>query len=475
MLDNLFCAIGILIFVMSFVKDASAQQPEFIPGEVVIKWKHPAEEQPHRMIGSGYSVRRLEQQTKKDTLKTIQALASSSQVAVAEPNYIRRTFRVPNDPHYNLQWYAKTLGLEKAWDITTGRKEIVVAVVDTGILPEHPDLQGRLLPGRDFISNEILAGDDDGWDDDPRDVNMGMDNSAVFHGTHVAGIIGAASDNQIGVIGVDWNCKILPVRAIASVENEGTDSDIASAIRWAAGLDVPGVPPNSHPAQIINLSFGGPGYSRVLEEAIEDAMAQGCLVVAAAGNQGIDGRNIYPAAIPGVITVGATQLDGKRASYSNFGKIIDIMAPGGNLEELLPIHYMNHAWHAGIIGPFFLSDINKFTYQMFDGTSVAAPQIAGILSLMLSIDPSLDQNAALAILRRSSIETSRCKEGCGMGLVNAGAAIEELDSMTHAKEPGVVVGIITIGCNWSRQSSEQSMTPLVLALLFFFLLIRKLA
>lgn len=227
----------------------------------------------------------------------------------------------PNDSHYRaLQWNLRAIGLEGAWEVTTGSSNVVVAVIDSGIAPQHPDLSGRLIPGRDFISDAELAGDGDGWDDDPTDV-AASPNERIYHGTHITGIIGATSNNSQGVAGVDWRCGVLPVRAIPGASNQGRDPDLAAAIRWAAGLPVDKVPTNPHPADVINLSFGGLGPSPVLRDAVQAALDQGSIVVAAAGNKDMDAGNFYPAAIPGVITVGATDYAGQRAAYSNHGAV----------------------------------------------------------------------------------------------------------------------------------------------------------
>src|SRR5262249_39590892 len=152
-------------------------------------------------------------------------------------------------------------------------------------------------------------------DSDPTDAGNASAESSAFHGTHVAGIIGAGSDNGIGVSGVDWNCRIEPIRVLGINRGAGVDSDIADAIRWAAGIPVKGVPDNANPAQVINLSFGGAGPSRTMQEAISDATARGVVVVASAGNLGTDAKDDSPAGIADVITVGAVDENGRPAPY----------------------------------------------------------------------------------------------------------------------------------------------------------------
>ena len=350
-------------------------------------------------------------------------LAADPRVARVEPNYIRRPFRVPNDTHYVLQWNIKAARLEQAWDQVTGNPSVVVAVVDTGILMGHPDLAGRLVTGFDFVSDPANGGDNDGWDGDAKDEGTDSLSSSAFHGTHVAGVIGAASNNQKGIVGVDWACKIQPVRALGIQEGKGRDADIAAAIRWAAGVPVQNAPQNPTPARVINLSFGGPGASYLLSDAIKDAQNKGAIVVAAAGNHGGSVTNIYPAVIPDVVTVGATQLDGKRAPYSNYGNEVDIMAPGGNMTQKLPFKYQEKEWYAGILGTLFSTKTNKFTYHLFEGTSQAAPLVAGVVSLMLSINPTLNSAETIKILQKSANPGSKCTEGCGAGLIDAANAL----------------------------------------------------
>ena len=357
-------------------------------------------------------------------------LSLDPRVAVVEPVYIRRPFRVPSDTHYLLQWNLKAVQLEQAWDRTTGSASIVVAVLDTGIIPDHPDLKGRLVAGYDFVSDSLSADDGDGWDSDPRDNGTNASTSSQYHGTLIAGIIGATSNNGQGITGVDWSCKIQPIRVLGVHQGKGTDPDIAAGIRWAAGLPVPNAPPNKTPAQVICMPFGGPGHSNLLEQAIKDARATGAVLVAAAGNNGGSVSGVYPAVAPGVVTVGATQLDGTRAPYSNYGPEVDIMAPGGNMAEKLPFMYQSVAWSAGILSTSWETNDKKYIYVQDEGTSQAAALVSGVIALMLSADRALDPPTVLKILEQTAGPASRCSEGCGAGLVNAAAALSGLPGAT---------------------------------------------
>jgi serine protease len=414
---------------------AQAQvRPEVVPGEFVIGWKSEAARWDlHRVAGrrviharaagAASWAYRLEERTARATEEALVELARLPGVAYVEPNHIRRPFRVPNDPHYAVQWGLKAAKLEQAWDRTTGSSAIVVAVVDTGIRIGHPDLNGRLVPGYDFISDPASAGDGTGRDDDPKDEGDDTLSSSGFHGMHVAGIIGAASNNSQGIVGVDWQCKIQPVRALGVISGRGNDADIAAAIRWAAGLQVAGAPLNKTPARVINLSFGGPGFAQVLADAVSAAQKAGAIVVAAAGNQTMDVQDVYPAALPNVITVGATKLNGQRAPYSNFGKAVEIMAPGGYLAENLPNQYQGKSWPAGIYSTLYRSDTSQWDYRVYEGTSQAAPLVAGVVALMLSINSKLDSAETTRILTTTANPASKCNEGCGAGLIDAAKAV----------------------------------------------------
>jgi serine protease len=389
-------------------------RPEVVPGELIIGWKSEAQSwRLHRVagrrvvharaVGDATWAYRLEDRTTRATQEALAELAMLPDVAFVEPNHIRRPLRVPTDPHYAVQWGLKAARLEHAWDRTTGSSTIVVAVIDTGIRIGHPDLVGRLVPGYDFVSN----------DGDPND-----DGADTFHGMHVAGIIGATANNE-GMVGVDWQCKVQPIRALGI---QGNDADIAAAIRWAAGLPG-GAPPNPTPARVINLSFGGVGFGQVLANAVSAAQKAGVIVVAAAGNDNQDARDFYPAALPGVITVGATDLSGRRAYYSNHGKAVKIMAPGGDLSQTLPNRYQGQLWPAGIFSTLYRAGTQPWDYRVYQGTSQAAPLVAGVISLMLSINPTLDTAETVRILSATANASSRCSEGCGAGLIDAGKAL----------------------------------------------------
>ncbi len=216
------------------------------------------------------------------------------------PSPLRWLAALPNDPEYPASQapYLRTMGVPSAWDVTTGSASVVVAVLDSGVDAAHPDLVGRVVAGRN-----VVAGNDDTADD-------------LGHGTKMAGIIGAATNNALGVAGVAWAVKILPVK-VTSPSGAATDADVAAGIFWAV----------DHGANLINLALGAPGVDNVLDKAVEYARAHDVLIVAAAGNSGSDVPE-YPAANRGVVAVGATDASGRRTRFSNYGPWVDVNAPG---------------------------------------------------------------------------------------------------------------------------------------------------
>ena len=270
-----------------------------------------------------------------------------------------------------------------AWDLQIGSAGVTVAVLDTGIT-QHPELAGRVLPGYDFISDPSMANDGGGRDNDPSDPgdNTG-DNEcgdgapgepSSWHGTFVSGLIAANTDNGVGIAGVDWNAKILPVRVLGRCG--GTFDDIAAAILWAVGVPVAGAPLNPNPARVINLSLGGQSSCpQAIQDAINVALAQGVVVSIAAGNDSINVSMFAPANCAGVITVGASTRQGDRASYSNFGIRVDVSAPGGDGNQADWILSLSNDGTSGPRGP---------AYAIGIGTSFAAPHVAGVASLMLA-------------------------------------------------------------------------------------------
>ncbi len=387
-----------------------------------------------------------------ETLASVEAMAANPDVEYAEPNYILRIVAAPDDTRFPEQWHYRThgggtgaspggIGLTEAWEVTTGSPSVVVAVIDTGILPNHPDIVGspNLLPGFDFITRLAMANDGDGRDSDPTDPGDAINTNECgfgsppsprpnsWHGTHVAGTVGVGRTNDAaGVAGVNHQVGVVSVRVLGKCG--GITTDIADGIRWAAGLPVPGVPINPNPAKIINMSLGGRGScatSRVQQNAINDAVAAGVTVVVAAGNNAMDASGFRPASCDGVITVAASEYRGHLASrYSNFGATVEILAPGGDVRR-------DDDGDGNPDGVLSMVDPSAGTYAFYNGTSMAAPHAAGVAALMLADDPTLTPAQILARMQatarpRSSTE---CPQACGAGLLNAAAAVGDLPTL----------------------------------------------
>ncbi len=316
------------------------------------------------------------------TLVEIKALRKRADIVYAEPNYIRHAVAIPNDPYYIHQWHYPLINLPQAWDLTTGTGSIV-AVIDTGVLLAHPDLQGQLLSGYDFISNPANALDGDGIDNNPDDVGDQGFGGSSFHGTHVAGTIAAASANGVGVAGVAWNAMIMPLRVLGKLG--GTDYDIQQAVLFAAGLPNDSGTIPAQKADVINLSLGGAGYSQAAQDVYNQARVQGVIVVAAAGNDN-NSQLFYPASYHGVVSVSAVDSNKKRAPYSNYGSVVDIAAPGGD-----SVDANGDGFADGVLSTH-ASDASgsiQMNYSFLQGTSMASPHVAGVVALMKSVNSAI--------------------------------------------------------------------------------------
>ena len=374
--------------------------------------------------------------SRSPTVSAIKALRRRGDVEFAEPNYIRRAMAVPNDPFYASQWHYPLISLPDAWDITTGLSSVIVAVVDTGVATLHPDLQGQLVSGYDFVSDTSVSLDGDGIDADPDDPgdSPGGGIPSSFHGTHVAGTIAAASNNGEGTAGVAWNARVMPVRGLGR-GGAGTDYDIAQGIRFAAGLSNDSGTVPDQPADVINLSLGGPGFAQVLADAVAAAGEAGVIIVAAAGNENSDADNSYPAAFDDAVSVGAVDSSRHRAPYSNVGSTVAVTAPGGDVQE----DANGDGFGDGVLSTIAL-DEGGFDYTFYEGTSMASPHVAGVVALMKAVNPELtplDFDRLLAGTHPGT--TLRITEDLGApgrdslfghGLINALSAVRAASEIT---------------------------------------------
>lgn len=326
-------------------------------------------------------------------------LSALPNVEMAEPNYICKAFLTPNDPQYSSQWGLGKIQSTKAWDVTTGEASIIIAVVDTGVDYYHEDLAGKVVLGRNYVDNNNNPLDDEG------------------HGTHVAGIASAISNNSIGISGTDWNAKILAIKVLDS-GGEGTDVNVARGIDYAA----------SHSANIINLSLGEYTRATLLEEAVASAYSAGCIVVAAAGNDNTSEKS-YPAAFDNyVIAVAATDQNDVKSDWgiiqgahyaSNYGIWVDVCAPGTSILSTYPDN----------------------GYTRLNGTSMSTPFVSGLAALILSQNPSQSQATVRSRIETSCDSIEAVNPGyiglLGHGRINCGNALGWYPSaIIHSPESG---------------------------------------
>lgn len=362
-----------------------------------------------------------------ETLLIVRGLRAQPEVVAVSPNYILRPQQVAtDDPRYAEQWFHWNIDLPKAWEISTGRPddaEVIVAVIDTGVFREHEDLQGKLLTGYDFLLDQP-GGDDPG--------------NGSWHGTHVAGIIGAATNNGVGVAGVSWGAKILPVRTLSDATASdgeargGSLSDLLDGIRYAAGLavrDEPAAPPR---ASVINLSLGGEFPCNEWQGFFREIRDLGIFVVAASGNsRDGSGAITFPASCSSVLAVGATDRERRRAGYSRFGSGLDFVAPGGRpspspdgiLSTIAPVS----------------STAPETGYEFYAGTSMATAVTSGVLALAKAVDPGFTPDRFSQMLECGLLTDDLGAPGwdseTGWGQINAlktlRAVRDERDGVSH--------------------------------------------
>ncbi len=323
----------------------------------------------------------------KETEELILYFTARNDVEFAEPNYLLLPNRLPNDPLYSqYQWNLPLIKADKAWDINLGKSSIVVAVVDTGVDLNHQDFKDKLVTGYNVLTDSNQPLDDNG------------------HGTHVAGIISASTNNTVGIAGVSWNNKIMPIKAIGA-EGTGSSFDIAKGIRWAA----------DHGAQVINMSVGNYHPSGILQESIRYAYNKGIVLVAASGNDNTS-QPSYPAAYPEVISVAAVDQQAQRAEFSNYGSYIDVAAPGVDI----PSTYIYNE------------------YAALSGTSMACPHVAGLAGLILSVNPKLSNEDVRAIIHNTAVDVGPTGKDTeyGHGMINVANALQmslnQWDTEAHA-------------------------------------------
>ena len=378
--------------------------------------------------------------TQFETWYLTQTLGDFAYLKNAEVNRILQIAALPNDPFLDNQWHYGAMHLQAAWELSTGHDDVVAAVIDTGALMSHPELKNKILGSVDLIDDKQVAGDGDGRDNDGTDEG---DNACgggchSHHGSHVAGTMAAQTDNGEMVAGVSWFGQLLAIRSLG--RGGGSLFDIAGGLYWAVGSDVEGVDVNPNPADVINMSLGGRGDSNTMNDAVSAATAQGAIVIVAAGNEGVDADAYTPANSPDAITVAAVGHSGgersrpQRTTYSNYGDVVDLAAPGGEQVEDVD----GDGFPDGV-----LSTVREFvTY--YQGTSMAAPHVAGVAMLMKAVDPNVNQEQARQLLTQTADSDIDC-DGCGSGVVHAAKVLLAMEnaldtSFIVASPPSIRLG-----------------------------------
>lgn len=397
--------------------------PAFVPGEVLVKFK------PHvGLLGAqsslrGSGLRPLEVSPRSKVIRVqvapgfesgaISRLLARGDVEFATYNYYVEALGDPNDTYYGLQWALKQIDdhdidAPEAWDIHTGTNNITIAIIDTGVDLDHPDLQANIVAGYDFVNKDFVPDDDYG------------------HGTHVAGIAAAVGNNAQGIAGVSWAARIMPLKVLDSSGN-GTIFNVADAIDYAV----------ANGAKVINMSLGAPGTSypcsgfETIRDAMQNALDNGRLVVVAAGNESASAVSC-PAAYDQAMAVGSTTSGDTRSSFSNFGPRLDIAAPGSSIYSTYP----------------------GGNYTYLSGTSMATPHVAGLAALLWSFAPSLTNTAVRQIIQNTADDLGAAgwDPYFGYGRINAHRALESVSLQTSPAQlllladdlSGPVSGIVQI-------------------------------
>lgn len=373
------------------------------PSQVIVRFKAGADSQAVGKFLRTQGARTLSQNSRRgvsllsvsgDPQASVSRFQQSGLVEYAEPNYRVKKAFTPNDPRTGGpggQYGLKLINADRAWDLTLGDPRVVVAVIDTGVDLGHPDLRRKLVPGYNVLTKGA---------EPPLDDNG--------HGTHVAGIIGADTDNREGIAGTAPMCRLMPIKALDR-QGDGYTYDIAEGIYWAV----------DHGARVINLSLGGRGASQSLREAVEYAQAKGVVLIAAMGNGDEYGIRqnwpTFPASYPGVIGVGAVGRGRMVTDFSNYGSWISVVAPGDGILSTMPTYPVHQTTSEGY----------QQGYDSMPGTSMAAPMVAGVAALMLSRYPRLTPAQVKAKLESTAqpLGEGGFSADYGYGLVDAARAV----------------------------------------------------
>ena len=426
------------------------QYIEFVPGEIIVKFKERAEIFP-KIINNrvNFGLKSIDDLNDKHNVKIAEKLSKEKSnsflsnvykfilpedatilsvvaeyslnpyVEYAEPNYLYYTCNTPNDPYFDYQWALHNTGqtggtpdadidAPEAWGIELGRSDVTIAILDSGVDYMHPDIVGNIWINDNEIPDNGNDDDDNGYIDDVCGWDFANDDNDPVddfgHGTHCAGIVGAVANNSIGVAGVCWKCKIMPVKIGSFFISSNA---AANGIIYAA----------DNGANVISMSWGGAGESQAIKDALDYAYSKGVVLIAAAGNNNIDLDNFplsfYPAEYDNVISVAATDPTDKIADFSNYGIEVDVAAPGVNILSTMPTYNVTLN-EKGL----------RRNYDNMSGTSMACPHVAGLAGLILSGNPNLDPLMVRTILHSSTEEI--VSEKCiGFGRINAFTALQK--------------------------------------------------
>jgi len=437
---------------------------EFVPGEFIVKFK----ESPISCVyvdnlNEKYQVKSIEKVFKnhKDTildniysfyipidadiLSIVEEYNSLDNVEYAEPNYIGHILGVPNDEFFPIQWGLENTGqivfgditgtsgddisATEAWDIETGSPDVVVAILDTGVDYTHPDLAANIWVNEDEIPDNSIDDDGNGYVDDYYGYDVhNLDGDPIDdcgHGTHCAGIATGVGNNEIGIAGVAWNCKIMSVK-LMSEEGGGSFKKIAEGMIYAA----------DNGANVFSMSFGGSTDSKYWRNAINYSYDKGCVLVAACGNSG-NSKKLYPAGYDNVIAVSAINQDNERCDKedwpdlggSSYGYWVDVAAPGNLVYSTMPTFFVwNNRFFNTNTGQNFTNNYD-FSY----GTSMATPHVAGLAALLISQDPNLSQEEVKKIIR-ANVDPYTSEYYMGTGRINAYKALTRYNSQPDIPE-----------------------------------------
>jgi subtilisin family serine protease len=435
-------AVLVFAFLLPWLTTSAAAAPEIMGGEVIVKFKPGASQAAidailadlHAVPIRRFGRIQVEHDRISGGLTVPQAIAryrNHPAVQFIEPNYIVSIVRTPNDPLFPQLWGLNNTGqtgglpgadisATEAWETTTGTTDVVVGIIDTGIDYTHPDLAANIYTNPGEIPGNNIDDDANGFVDDVRGWDfINHDNDPMDdhgHGTHVAGTVGAVGNNGVGVAGVNWTVRLMPLKFLSS-GGSGTTADAISAIEYATQAGV----------NVMSNSWGGGGFSEALRLAIQDANAAGILFVAAAGNES-NNNDLFPAYpasydVPNVIAVAATNHNDQIANFSNFGATsVDLAAPGVDILSTLP----------------------GGNYGQFSGTSMATPHVSGALALLLSRFPGMTVAAAKALVI-NSVDQLPSLNGLVLsgGRLNVARALEGPDSIP----PGPVLDLAALTPN----------------------------